>query len=287
MIALSTLLRVDEHSPYYHEENKSNIFYAESWALTHMLMIQDNMQKTNKVTQYLVRMSHHEDSVAAAEAVFGNLNKLQIQLESYIRGGDYREFLLNTTEAPLDETSYKVKALSLAEADVVKAEFLSQVGRSDEARAILDGILKNEPENVNACRLLGEINLREGNMAEALRLLGLAMTHGANDPKLMIRYAHLILSTGASDENLGKAEAVLRSVIAQNPKYAPGYDQLADLLRMNPKQMEEARTLELQAVELDPANLRYRLTVAGILLSEDKLEEARAMLVATGNCIPT
>ena len=41
LIPLPTLFTVDHNSPYYHEEDKGNIFYAESWALTHFLMIQD------------------------------------------------------------------------------------------------------------------------------------------------------------------------------------------------------------------------------------------------------
>ena len=37
LIPLTTLLQIDHSSPYYHEEQKGNIFYAESWALTHYL----------------------------------------------------------------------------------------------------------------------------------------------------------------------------------------------------------------------------------------------------------
>ena len=35
------LFAVDAQSPYYHEENKGSIFYAESWALTHYLFTKD------------------------------------------------------------------------------------------------------------------------------------------------------------------------------------------------------------------------------------------------------
>ena len=34
LLPLATLFTVDYNSPYYHEENKGSIFYAESWALT-------------------------------------------------------------------------------------------------------------------------------------------------------------------------------------------------------------------------------------------------------------
>jgi len=36
LLPLATLFAVDRNSPYYHEENKGSIFYAESWALVHI-----------------------------------------------------------------------------------------------------------------------------------------------------------------------------------------------------------------------------------------------------------
>ena len=42
LIPLKVLLKVDASSPYYHEEEKGSVFYAESWALTHFLNITDH-----------------------------------------------------------------------------------------------------------------------------------------------------------------------------------------------------------------------------------------------------
>src|SRR6185369_474229 len=39
MLPLRTLLEVDHKSPYYNEKNKQGIFYAQSWALMHYLII--------------------------------------------------------------------------------------------------------------------------------------------------------------------------------------------------------------------------------------------------------
>jgi tetratricopeptide (TPR) repeat protein len=74
-------------------------------------------------------------------------------------------------------------------------------------------------------------------------------------------------------------ESQLRSAIALNPKSAQNYDQLAGFLAPSTKRLEEARTIELKAIELDPGNVHYRVRLAGILLSENKLEESRTVLV--------
>src|SRR5207244_8368198 len=39
MLPLRTLFQVDQHSPYYNERDKQSIFYAESWALMHYLIL--------------------------------------------------------------------------------------------------------------------------------------------------------------------------------------------------------------------------------------------------------
>ena len=42
LLPLATLLAVDHESPYYTEDNRATTFYAQSWALTHFLMLGDN-----------------------------------------------------------------------------------------------------------------------------------------------------------------------------------------------------------------------------------------------------
>ena len=95
LLPLATLLKVDSNSPYYHEEQKASVFYAEAWALTHYLEVTDHEKKTYLMGNYLTLVRQHEDPVAAAEKAFGNLKQLQTSLEGYIRAGDYKEFILS------------------------------------------------------------------------------------------------------------------------------------------------------------------------------------------------
>ena len=52
ILPLKTLFAVDASSPYYHEESKGSVFYAESWALVHYLEQQDRHQKTHAIRDY-------------------------------------------------------------------------------------------------------------------------------------------------------------------------------------------------------------------------------------------
>lgn len=96
LIPLPVLLHVDAGSPYYHEEDKGNIFYAESWALTHLLEIADFNGHTNRIGQYLSLVSHRVDPVDAAQQAFGDLKKLQSELADYTRRLSFGQLNLST-----------------------------------------------------------------------------------------------------------------------------------------------------------------------------------------------
>src|SRR5258708_37858194 len=81
LIPLRVLLKVDATSPYYHEEQKGSVFYAEAWALTHFLQVSDKEKGTHRLPDYLTMMSHHEDSIDAATKAFGDLKQLQSSLQ--------------------------------------------------------------------------------------------------------------------------------------------------------------------------------------------------------------
>jgi hypothetical protein len=58
LLPVITLLKVDQTSPYYHEEQKGSVFYAESWALTHYIEISDAQKKTNRLQRGTLRGVH-------------------------------------------------------------------------------------------------------------------------------------------------------------------------------------------------------------------------------------
>jgi hypothetical protein len=130
LLPLVTLFRVDRHSPYYHEEEKGSIFYAEAWALTHYLNITDSGKSTHRIQEYMALVDKGTDPVLAAEQAFGDLKRLQENLEDYIRRGCDRQFILSTVAAPIDESSYKSRTLSEDEASTLRAAFLANAQRS-------------------------------------------------------------------------------------------------------------------------------------------------------------
>jgi tetratricopeptide (TPR) repeat protein len=277
LIPLPVLFKVDHSSPYYHEEGKGNIFYAEAWALTHFLMITDRENKTDRLSTYMTLMAHHEDSVTAAEKAFGDLKRLQAGLENYIHASQYKQFLMQSAAAPIDEASFTVKPLTQVDADVNRADILARVQREKEAREIIDAILKADPRNVSAMETMGGIELHSGNVQAARKWYGEAVKLDSKSFVANYNFASISMRSGERDDDAA-IESSYRTAIQLNPKFAPAYDGLAAFLVMRHTNLDEASSLAGKAVTLDPGNLYFRLNASNVASSMGHYAEAITVL---------
>jgi len=79
----------------------------------------------------------------------------------------------------------------------------------------------------------------------------------------------------------GEDEAIesnLRKSIDLNPEFAAGHDKLAMFYAMRHRKLDEARTLSLRAVELEPSRLNYRIDCAYVLTEQQQFAEAIGVL---------
>ncbi|HWE86718.1 MAG TPA: tetratricopeptide repeat protein [Terracidiphilus sp.] len=278
LIPLPVLLKVDATSPYYHQEQKGTLFYAESWALTHMLMIDDRMHKTAHLDDYMRLLAQHQDPVAAAQQVWGDLKKLETALSYYIQKNSYTVLVLNSAAAPIDESSWTVRALAPADADAARAGVLVSVGRFADARSMLDSVLKQDPNNALACEDMGMLALRQNDQAEARKWYAQAVKLDSKSYLAHYYFAAMSMSQGSSED--ADVESSLRQAIALNPTFAPAYNQLAMYYGMRREHMDDALKLITKAVQLDPSSVGYRLNAASVLEGMGHFEEAEKVLQA-------
>jgi Flp pilus assembly protein TadD len=276
IIPLPVLFAVDHNSPYYHDENKGSVFYAESWALVHYLEVTGQQTHKDPIGAYAKLLAQKQDPVSAATAAFGDLNKLQRDLEMYIRENSFHYFRIATPPAP-DVASFETSTVSPADADARRAEFLAYNGRAAEAHTLLDSVLKEDPNNAVACETLGYMALHAEDMAGARKWLTQAVKLDSHSYLAHYYYASMAMN----EDNLSEApaiEASLRTAIKLNSAFAPSYDRLASLYRMQQDHLNEAHMLELQATELDPANLYYRINAAHLLVDLKREDDALRVL---------
>jgi Tfp pilus assembly protein PilF len=277
IIPLPVLFKVDSDSPYYHEEQKGSVFYAESWALTHYLVVTDHLNHTRRVDDYVTLTKQGVDPLTAAEQAFGDLKQLETALRTYIQAGQYKEFIMSSAAAPIDESSYKTEALAAAQSDAMRADVLACAGRTGDARVLLDAVLKEDSNNIQAHETMGFLVSRAGNFDEAGKWYGEAVKLGSQD--FLAYYYFAIFSMFANRHEADpEIESSLQTALRLNPRFAPAYDRLASYYGMNHEKLEDAHRSNVRAIELDPANINFRVNAAGILTEMDRYSDAMTVL---------
>jgi len=281
MIPLDTLFRVDRSSPYYNENSKVTMFYAESWALVHYLLIGDNQAHRTMLATYLEALDDGAKQDDAAAKAFGDLKKLQDELENYIRRNAFYE-VHYPAPAQFSEVDLKVRSISEADVDAYKGGLSAARGRSQDAKAALERAIQLDAKNARAYQNLAITQYFIGDRREAL---GSASKAISLDPQSMVaRYLRAYLTFNESpEERNSQIETDLRAAIGGDPEFAPPYGLLAVYMAGQEENLAEALEFAQKAISLEPGNAEFRLAEAQVLMRMRDFEAARAALLIARN----
>jgi len=275
LIPIETLFQVDETSPYYNEQNRSSVFYAESWALVHYLMTDPDAVKRQLNSNYLKAWTASNNQIEAAQKTFGDLKKFSQVMEAYAR---QRSFFVGHLKLSVhdDPKGYPSRSLSLAETQALRGIFFVYTRRPAEAKAALDEALAADPKFPVVHEGLGLFawySKQDPQTAEAEFARAVPQTPPNYLPVYMA--AMLRSRTNSGPTGLSDSLADLEKVIQMNPKFAPAYAVAANLYSRDPQQHDKAVSMGKQAFLLDPANLNYAISYGFVLVNVGKTQDAR------------
>lgn len=272
-IPLETLFRVNHSSPYYNEKDKTSVFYAESWALTHYLMIGDRGAHRPMLHEYLERLNHGAPQEEAAKEAFGDLKKLGKELQLYVSNSIAYNF---TMKAPpgMKDADLHARELSEAESEAIRGDFQVRRGRLVEAKPLLEDALRQNPNLGIAQEAMGWLHFRQNDHAAAFKAFGEAVRLDPNS--YLAHYFHATLGTENDADLLLEEDAAaeLRHSLVLNPQFAPAYSALAWLYARTAGKLPEALSLAQVAAGLEPGRVAYQLNVGAILLQLNRVDEA-------------
>ncbi len=177
-------------------------------------------------------------------------------------------------------------------------------GSTQEARALLDPLVKNDPPNREALYLLAEIQIRENDLASAINTYDRLIGSLPSDGEALFRKGMLYLKLGRYDEALAVSETfsksfpnqaegyelkgrvlyykkqfkeaivMLQKAVAVRPSAATCY--LLGLCLFNNGEYEQAISQLQQALDLNPAHDQARLLTSLVYLKKSKADEAIA-----------
>ena len=130
LLTIEELVKVDKQSPFYNENERRSIFYAQVWALTHLIVF-GQPNRLQELGVYFDRVSKGVPSSQAWQEAFGALDMAR-ELERYVRRGSFKRYRLKFNErvASLEGSA---RPLPAAEAHAHLSDFLVRDGRVDEA----------------------------------------------------------------------------------------------------------------------------------------------------------
>ncbi len=277
LIPIETLLEVDQQSPYYNENNRASVFYAESWALVHYLMMDKEARQNQLMKNFLAAWQKSGSQVQAAQAAFGDLKQFGKRIEGYARQSSFMVGLVKSGQEAADKT-YGVRSVSPGEALALRGDFFVHHNRVEQARPVLQEAVQAEPNSPFAHEALSYYHYRRRELPEADAEIMEALKLGATSFAPQYFHGVLLLQKGGlGEETAEEAKQCLEKATQLNPLFAPAYEGLSQTYAQLRNSQKDAIHAAIRAVELDPGQPSYAMNLTYLLLNAGRVAEARTM----------
>lgn len=265
LIPVETMLSVTPASPYYHDSDKTDLFYAEAWAMVHFMVFGPGMDGGNKVSAFYSLLQNGVSQQEAFRQTFGDPKAFDVALSHYVSLFTFKAGVLPMPPS-LDAKTFPEHKLSPAETDYALGRFEAGAGYGAEARRLIEQALALDPNLAGAHQSLGFLEFREGDDADARLQWAQAFKL---DPTLELSLFAGTMSAGSLDEQsvaqLAGTRAAMEHVVALNPAFAPAWVELS-LIAWKQGSMLTAYQDAQRAEALEPWRAGYHLLTGEILL---------------------
>ncbi len=277
LIPIDVLLLADSNSSYYNEQSRVSLFYSESWALVHYLMLDPEARQTHLLQNFLAAYQSTGDQLQAAKQTFGDLSKFAEVIEQYTRHQQFLASRVNTSVHG-DSSGFTARQLSPAEVDAFRGDLYIRTHRPIEAKVALEAAIRQDPTLALAHEGLGFLALSEQDMPVAEAEFTAAVKLNSNSFVAYYYSARVRMRDEMkSSEEIGPVIADLLKAIALNPQFAPAYDALSSIYSLTPETSGKAIAAGQKAMQLEPGTLSYALNYGYVLLRIGNVPDAKVV----------
>jgi tetratricopeptide (TPR) repeat protein len=273
LLPIESIATVTHDSPLYNESDKQSIFYAESWALVHYLLVGNEAKYRDRAAPLMNALADGRAFAEACQGVLGiSEDQLQKELVAYVRQMRfmYMQYQLAQRVGLPDQAA--PTPIPPAAVHAALGDLMFHMNRLDVARAELDKALALDPDNGAAHASMGMMLANDNKFADARPHLERAVA--AADATYLAHYYYAMVLADArrkepASNDAGayteKIETALRRAIALNPKFVEPYSQLAWYRGEHPDGVDEGLKLIGTALNLAPGREDFALTYAALL----------------------
>lgn len=239
---LAELTSLSEAAQQRQERSVADLFYAESWALTEMLILAPKYAPS--FPKILA------SPTLDAQALSGDLRRWVAQPKLPV---------IQLPEVDTPPVHVEVSDVSPIASRLLLAQLLLTAGEFDRAEARFADLAQAAPDSAEVSAALGMIAIHRGDSAGARRAWKRAIEQGIADPQLCYNYAILADEAGLP---AGDIRPALQRAIALRPDFDDAHFQFA-LVEKNARNYETAlREFQAMRTVLDNRAYAYWLALA-------------------------
>ena len=237
-------------------------YYAESWALTHFLILSREMGNGQRFTAYQRLLQSGTDSRKAFEQAIGPFKDVQKMFDSYTS-----KFTLPTGSLSqpitIDPSSIGTKNLSNADTQAILSGYFVREGQPDEAEKRLTEALKEDATSKLAHQSMAFLDFVRGKKPEAQAEFDQALAISPDYRSFY--YRSMIAYDGKEDpDSLAALDAAMQKISTLNPRFAPAF-VVQSRIYTQQKKLDAALQAAVAARNLQPDRAGYWTNIAAIL----------------------
>jgi tetratricopeptide (TPR) repeat protein len=276
-LPMKALFEATASSPYYNERHPASIFYAESWAVAHYLLLDPEARRQHLLSKFLATWNASGDQLASARDAFGDPEVFGGAVREHVRRRNWNVGVALPAQSNISG-NYPTRELPDGEVLALRGDIFVRSNQMDRARPLLEEAVQLAPQLPGPHEALGFYDFRKGDFGAANEEMTKAIALGSND--FLAFYCHgvlLLRELRETEDATNKARTALETAARLNPQYAPTFEALTQAYSRSADTQEKALAAAQTALKLDPDSRSYKFGLAYVLLNNGRAAEARAV----------
>ena len=292
MLPLRTLFQVDPKSPYYNESEKQSIFYAESWALMHYLVLGTDRRRVGQMGKFIELLARDVPMEEAFQQSFSTtFEDMEKELRTYIQRDRYPTITGSFTNKVTYESAMQSAPITEAEAQAYLGDLLLKSNRAD-CEVYLQRALELDPNLPMANASLGLLRVQQGKTEEARQRLERAIARSSPNYLIHYYYAYALSREGVRDtdtvmglapEIAAKMRAELKRAIELRPDFLESYSLLAFVNLVTATDVDETVELLKRVLAKSPGKEDLIFMLAQLYMRKEDFGTARQLIDRLSN----
>ncbi len=290
LLPMEQLLAVDRNSVHYNDQRRAGVFYAQSWALTHYLLLGSKARHGQYAEYGRLLSAGTPHKQAFAEAFQTDLSDLTGEVKKYVRQRRFNYSRISFGDVAVAPTA---RILDRTEMLYRLGDLAAQLGPelSERAEAHLRAVLQADPEHAPSLARLAVLRLDAGDPT-AITQLARAVELAPEDYRVQYLYGAALLKSavgeadaverGSLNDDKQNAVKAARRALVRSIKLRPGmhdaWAKLSFVYQLVDRPADEALDVQRTAHRLLPDRYDVTINLANTLAELGRESEARVLL---------